>query len=264
MGKRYALSDVHAHYDALIDTLSLVDLEKEANELIFLGDYINRGSQGYEVLHYLMKLEQQYPNQVTILLGNHDQSLIDWLTGKKEFAYFHWLDGSLQTLKSFLTKEQYENYAPYFSKPEKVTGALNDTMIQSMLENARDVLTWFLKKKEHPFYYETDTQIFVHAGIKEDEAKWKQKTTEEIFLWKKPAETGFFYKDIIAGHISTALAAQDDKYLGKVYWDQASHFYIDGSVEQTGTLPLLVYDSQTNTYEAYWKEGAHWVKNEIR
>lgn len=50
-----------------------------------------------------------------------------------------------------------------------------------------------------PFYYETDTQIFVHAGIDEEAGDlWRWGTEDAYFCEKFPWSTGKFLKDIIA------------------------------------------------------------------
>lgn len=85
-----------------------------------------------------------------------------------------------------------------------------------------------------PFYYETETQIFVHAGIDEEaEEYWNYGTPDEYFVSKFPATFGKFHKDIITGHIGTSTLANDKNFHG-VFWDKASHYYIDGTVKDSG------------------------------
>ncbi|HOK05496.1 MAG TPA: hypothetical protein PLN24_09610, partial [Victivallales bacterium] len=58
---------------------------------------------------------------------------------------------------------------------------------------------------------------------------------------------GYFYKDIIAGHIGTYSLKADKNFHG-VYWDGMSHYFIDGSVNISGVIPLLMYDLESNKY----------------
>lgn len=116
------------------------------------------------------------------------------------------------------------------------------------------LLEWLLSKREE-FYYETENQIFVHAGICEtDSDLWKHATDPHEFTWKYPAETGTFYKDIIAGHVSTVEVSNDRGYFGKVFWDGQSHFFIDGQTVDSNLIPLLKFDTCAGVYSSYEKQ----------
>ncbi len=121
-----------------------------------------------------------------------------------------------------------------------------------------DALVRWVKKL--PLYYETPWQIFVHAGVEEEAGdKWKWATPDDTFVWKYPATTGPFIKDIVAGHVGTHTLADDPDY-HQVYWDGESHYFLDGSTEYSGQMPVLAFDTETQTYTTYLatKDG---VKN---
>src|SRR5690625_4891803 len=104
----YSISDIHGDYEALIDTLSLVDLDSDRNNKLFLlGDYINIGEDSCRVLYHIKDLEEKYPNQVVVLIGNHEQMFLSWYFNEDEFI---WLsqDQKLLTTKSFFTGEQWK------------------------------------------------------------------------------------------------------------------------------------------------------------
>jgi serine/threonine protein phosphatase 1 len=113
---------------------------------------------------------------------------------------------------------------------------------------SRDVLIWL---RSLPFFYETEAQIFVHAGVDEDAGEyWKLGTENYYFCSKYPHTTGSFYKDVIAGHIGTSTITGDKGFHG-VYWDGESHYYIDGSTDQSGVIPLLKYDTELKRYSSF-------------
>ena len=53
--------------------------------------------------------------------------------------------------------------------------------------------------------------------------------------------------DIIAGHIGTASIAGDPSF-HDIYYDGQSHYYIDGSVLDSGVIPVLMVDTRSNRY----------------
>ncbi|MEF9983808.1 MAG: metallophosphoesterase [Oscillospiraceae bacterium] len=112
------------------------------------------------------------------------------------------------------------------------------------------LLKWL---KGLPYYYENDSQIYVHAGIDEEAGEyWKWGSEDYYFCCKYPHTIGKFEKDIIAGHIGTASIANDPAY-HHVFWDGQSHYYIDGSTELSGYIPLLKYNTETKRYTSFEK-----------
>lgn len=127
---------------------------------------------------------------------------------------------------------------------------LEDIDSKANLFNDTALIKWL---KNLPFYYETDTQIFVHAGIDEEaEELWKWGSEDYYFCSKYPHTIGKFFKDIIAGHVSTSEITGIVDY-HKVYWDKESHFYIDGDTRVSNIIPVLKYDTASGTYSGFEK-----------
>ncbi|MCR5237370.1 MAG: hypothetical protein K6E34_09255, partial [Lachnospiraceae bacterium] len=130
--------------------------------------------------------------------------------------------------------------------------ALNVKTAKMVMESSGDLINWMRSMKR---FVETDTQIFVHAGIDEDAGEeWEWGTADHIFTWKYPPTFGRFYKNIIAGHVGTGRIAGDRSF-HDIYYDGASHYYIDGSVYRTGNLLLLAYDETDGKYYQMEKQG---------
>lgn len=99
-----------------------------------------------------------------------------------------------------------------------------------------------------PCMLETDAQVLVHAGIDEEAGEWWRWGTDDAFLCQKwPPTFGAFEKDVVAGHVGTSSIADDESFHG-VFWDGTSHYYIDGTTEESGVLPVLRYETGSGTY----------------
>lgn len=101
-----------------------------------------------------------------------------------------------------------------------------------------------------PRYYSEGNTIFVHAGIDEEaEDLWAWGTDDYTFTEKYPAQTGRFYNDmkIVAGHTGTAEISGDPGF-HDIYFDGESHYYIDGTVLESGIIPVIKIDIENKKY----------------
>lgn len=178
------------------------------NKLILLGDYIH-GPDDYGVLNKIMQLQNDYgSDKVIALLGNHEDMACDG----------RWLIGENEDADTY----DYE-------------------------KDAVGYLRWI---KNLPRYYTEGNIIFVHAGIDEDaEDLWEWGTDDYTFTEKYPAQTGRFYNDmkIVAGHIGTAEISGNPDF-HDIFFDGESHYYIDGSVLESGIIPVIKIDTENNKY----------------
>ena len=101
-GKRiYAIGDIHGCREELDDLLTIIAEEESGAErqLIFLGDYVDRGPDSHGVLERLIELKRSEPDAV-FLKGNHEAIMLDFLDDPDES--YHWLDwGGQETLESY-------------------------------------------------------------------------------------------------------------------------------------------------------------------
>jgi len=77
----YAIGDIHGQAKTLKSLILKLNLKSD-DHIIFLGDYIDRGPDWFEVLKYIISLENIY--KVTVLWGNHDILMYDSLRVFKE------------------------------------------------------------------------------------------------------------------------------------------------------------------------------------
>lgn len=203
--KIYCMADIHGFIEPFEAALSLVlpALQDSDTRLFLLGDYVH-GPNDEMVLNRIMSLQETYGGRITVLLGNHEEMVLD---GRQPL-----------TGADSISKEKLQKYKAWM--------------------------------KKLPRYKQEGNAIFVHAGIDEEaEDLWKVGTPDFVFTEKYPAQTGFFPggQKIIAGHEGTASISGDPDF-HDIYYDGMSHFYIDGSVYESGRIPVLLYDSDKEEY----------------
>lgn len=232
----YSMSDIHGHFNEFIDSLSKVDLSDKDNRLILLGDYIDNGSKSFQVLSKIIELEEMYSGQIITLFGNHEEWFYEWLIPETPTA-----SAFGETIQSFFSPEELKEIL--VSNPNNF-----EIAIRNAIKTKTKFIDWFKERYKDKRYYETDNQIFVHAGIDEEAGDlWEELTNPETLTNKFPVTTSAFIKDVISGHIASHQVARDDSYLGKVYYNQ-NHYFIDGDVNHSKTIPVLCYDTITKKY----------------
>ncbi|MGY0400293.1 MAG: symmetrical bis(5'-nucleosyl)-tetraphosphatase [Ostreibacterium sp.] len=68
----YFIGDVHGCYDELMQLLTKIQFDSAHDNLIFVGDLINRGPRSLDVLRFVRSLGKS----AQVVLGNHDISLL--------------------------------------------------------------------------------------------------------------------------------------------------------------------------------------------
>ena len=82
MGSTWVVSDVHGHLADLRERLEhagLVDGDRWVGDdamLWVLGDLVDRGPDGIGVVHFVRGLQQQAPDRVRVLMGNHEALML--------------------------------------------------------------------------------------------------------------------------------------------------------------------------------------------
>jgi serine/threonine protein phosphatase 1 len=163
----YAIGDIHGCLKQLQDLMAQLPLRPE-DEVVFLGDYIDRGPDSKGVLDYLVK--EQKPNW-RLLRGNHEQMLLDWLGTPNSLAASNWLlNGGHQTLQSYVPKE----------KLDEVRGEGAHILLQSYIPHTHVELLNAL-----PLTYETPDYFFCHAGVNLDKPLNEQEADDLLWIRRK-------------------------------------------------------------------------------
>jgi len=167
------IGDIHGCYDVLLDLIERsIMFSPDEDRLVFLGDYLDRGAKSKEVVDYISGLKKNYPRQIVLLKGNHEDLALramlcaegeEGCTNARLLWYFN---GGRATVNSF-----------------------------QGIEKARQTLIPFIGSLE--LYHETDKYIFVHAGI--PYGKSPETASSDEMLWDR----SYSYngrKILIVGH----------------------------------------------------------------
>lgn len=168
--KLYAIGDIHGCadlLDALIDKIEKDAGGLDAAQLIFLGDYVDRGPDSKGVLDRLIALKARAPRTV-FLKGNHEAIMLDFLKDPSETL--HWLDwGGEETLLSYGLRGILQK------APDELAEALKAQLPEAHADFLRNLALTHLE----------GDYLFVHAGLRPGVALEEQ--TEEDLLWIRGA-----------------------------------------------------------------------------
>ncbi|MCZ6644918.1 MAG: metallophosphoesterase family protein [SAR324 cluster bacterium] len=191
-----AIGDIHGCLRPLMRLIERLPVDEE---LVFLGDYIDRGPDSAGVVNYLRELHRE--RACRFLKGNHEDMMWNAIEDADEIAV--WLiNGGQATLESYgVRRGQWSN--------GQERGAF-------LTEHAD-----FFEKLD--IYYENEHTIFVHAGVDVTIPDMACQSPQ-VLMWIRE---GFHRnaqqwqgKEIIFGHTPTrymGLSGKDIFRNGRVY-----------------------------------------------
>ncbi len=173
MERTFAVGDIHGCLDKLTCLMDMIDVDPKRDTLVFMGDYIDRGTQSKEVVNYLLDLARRQ-RRVIFLKGNHERMLQRYLSGTSMFHFL--VNGGQATLDNYLKNQSHAE------------DSLIPTTHRDFFDNLR-------------LYYETEQYIFVHAGLKpnvplEEQSEWDMLWIRDEFIYSDFD----FGKRVIFGH----------------------------------------------------------------
>jgi serine/threonine protein phosphatase 1 len=214
----YAIGDIHGRSDLLDRMHALInaDLQEDpvpSAHVVYLGDYIDRGPDSYGVLERLAT--GQLMSQATLLSGNHEQMLLQFL--EDESAGFAWRRlGGLETMLS---------YGVVGGKAPGLVG-LSRELKASLPAHHLKFLRRLKKTVAIGDYF------FCHAGVRPGVPLERQRDEDVLwirgeFLWS----TADFGKIVVHGH--SPVDKPDFR---------SNRINIDTRAYATGRLTCLVLD----------------------
>jgi serine/threonine protein phosphatase 1 len=209
---QYIIGDIHGYYNRLLGLFkNLIDWLKDGDCVIFLGDYIDRGDQSYEVVDFLINISRGSRFSTVFLKGNHEDMLMSYLRGADRFGSYI-SNGGDATIRSYVA------HHGAFTLPEHHLGFYGNLRL----------------------YYEGEDFIAVHAGLNPDIDALDEQDEHDL-LWIRER----FYrankrwtKTVIFGHTPTAFITGENA----VYFDDERNIIgIDSGVIFGKSLSCLVW-----------------------
>ena len=77
LGRDFVVGDVHGCFRTLDTALTAIGFDSRTDRLFGVGDLVNRGPHSEEALGWL---ERRFE---TVVLGNHDRSVLSWFKAKR-------------------------------------------------------------------------------------------------------------------------------------------------------------------------------------
>jgi serine/threonine protein phosphatase 1 len=180
--KSFAIGDVHGQFEALESLLKELPLDWQTDELIFMGDLIDRGPRPRLVVEFVRELQATYPG-VRVLRGNHEQVMLDSFLSKRSFEF--WLRMGADTT--------YRDYCSLTSKP------VWSTFVGNFPADLREYLFRL------PIIYKNEHATFVHAGARKVKGDIWEVDGAETALWYREKEfwEGYRGETLVVGHTPT-------------------------------------------------------------
>ncbi len=171
----YIIGDIHGYYIKVKRLFDIIAAEIKNNDIIiFLGDYIDRGPESFEVIDYLIQISKMY--NVVFLEGNHeDMFLAFYMRGENYFNYLR--NGGGTTIKSYI------KHMGRFILPDNHIEFFNSLKL----------------------FYEGDDFIAVHAGLNPDVKNLSEQKSEDL-IWLREKfyrSSKRWIKTVIFGHTPT-------------------------------------------------------------
>ena len=179
----YAVGDVHGSYELVRRAVDRVaeHARGRAHDLVFLGDYIDRGPDTRRTVEFLRTLSRAEP--LVCLMGNHEKMLHRFEMAGSHKAFAFWQEyGGDATLRSY--------------------GAVSGVEFQLDLIPLEHRL-WLYSR---PGFLEGEAHVFVHAGI--DPKKLMHEQDPADLLWirerflRAPPQAFAERRHVVHGHTS--------------------------------------------------------------
>lgn len=220
----YAIGDIHGRADLLAELLSMIASDADTrgatrNCLIYLGDYVDRGTRSAEVIDLVL---DNAPDgfEVVTLKGNHEEMMLRFLEGEIALGRTWMLNGGDATLASYgIEPPQWFDGDPIFARAQEELCARLPARHREFL--GRLILT-----------HEAGDYFFVHAGVRPGVPLAEQLPEDLLWIRDEFLDSNeSFGRRIVHGHSITPKPILRHNRIG-----------IDTGAYASGTLTALLLD----------------------
>ncbi len=243
-----AVSDIHGHDHILKELLKKAEFSQE-DQLIIIGDIIEKGPYSLKTLRYIMELEKQ--SNVHVTLGNVDCWQFE-LIGISSPQYDERLFQYIQMAEKRWGGTLFLDFC-------KELGLKTDTVTQvteakKIVQEKCKAELDFLEKR--PSILKTGNYIFVHGGLPEN---WQQLEGQDVTSVLKYDDflnrDNRFQQYVVVGHWPVCLYLHDKTAFNPIIDEQQHVISIDGGcgLKRDGQLNCLVIpNSRAEGKEIHW------------
>jgi len=164
--RKIIMTDIHGMFDVFKKALNDLQYDEEVDQLILLGDYLDRGPDSFSTVDYIMKLQQRA--NVIALMGNHEDMANDRRSSYGKSLWYS--NGGQDTVDSYKSKG-------------------------IDIEEHQD---WLMNL---PLFHEDDDFFFCHAGIDVERPLNRQKRSDLLWIREEfYANPKKLPKKVVFGH----------------------------------------------------------------
>ncbi len=211
----YIIGDIHGYFKRLVNLFDQLTVRiHPPDTIVFLGDYIDRGPQSYEVIDFLVELSRTSTLNTVFLKGNHEGMFMSYLKGEDHTGAYI-INGGEATIRSYIA------HRGVFELPKHHREFFSGLRL----------------------YYEGEDFIAVHAGLNPGKDSLEAQEEHDL-LWIREQ---FFTKEkrwdktVIFGHTPVSYISRE----APVYDDKKRNIIgIDSGVIMGNQLSCLVWPTR--------------------
>jgi serine/threonine protein phosphatase 1 len=213
----YAIGDIHGRRDLLERLVQLIEEDAATlpegvkPQIVFLGDYIDRGLQSRDVINFFTSGAADKFDPV-YLMGNHEEALLRF-TREASFGSQWARYGGAETLYSYGL--QPPNQRASLNSHDEMQAARNawtKVWNEFQVKLPAEHLAFFQSLKP---YHVAGDYLFVHAGLRPDVALEEQTTRDMLWIREEFLDDAApFAQMVVHGHTPMDAVHYDERRIG--------------------------------------------------